>query len=232
MIISLFQTAIFPKVISAEGSEFTAGITSREIIQQMQNAYGGSDSYRDSGMVREIFSGNDGTRIVEKAFNTAFIRPGQFRFEFQENSAGKREQWFILQRSGDELQTYWDIDPTLQPDSLDRVIAAATGISSDAAITVPAMLLPGEIKWRRAIRFHEPTRGEDDVLDGVDCYRIHDDIFGSAITFWIGKKDFLLRGIYSRKSFEDFTVTRTTVYRPQLNGEVTRDMLEFGGPGS
>jgi len=118
----------------------------------------------------------------------------------------------------------------LKLESLDNAIAAATGISGGSAITVPTMLLPEEITWRRAIRFSEPKRIDDDLFDKKDCFRIHDIIYGNAVTFWVDKKTFLLRKMYREQEFEDFIAQTTTTYKPVLNGQAMEDLIEFNPP--
>lgn len=167
---------------------------------------------------------------IGSGLQTAFIRPDHFRFEFKEKIQGNRERRFIIYRKGKDVQTYWDVDKDLKLESLDRAVAVATGVSGGSAITISAMLLPSEIKWRRAIRFNKPKRISDDIIDKVNCFRIHDLILGSPVTFWIGKKTFLLRKIHMEKEFEDFRTQETTTYKPVLNGKVMDIMLEFNPP--
>ena len=116
-------------------------------------------------------------------------------------------------------------------DSLDKAIGAATGVSGGSAITVPAMLLPNEIKWRRAIRFSKPKRIDDGFFNKVSCFKIQDQIFGHHAVFWIDKETFLLLKIYREKEFKDFQTQETTTYQPIKNGKVTDLMLEFNPPG-
>lgn len=208
----------------------TNDLTAPDIISRMREAYATSNSYSDSGMVKEVYIRASGTRIIEKPFATAFVRPDRFRFEFTERIRGDRERRFIIYRRGGDLQVHWDIDKELKYDSIDRAVAAATGVSGESAITIPAMLLPEEIKWRRAIRFDKPERTEDATLGDVDCFRIHDVIGGNPVTFWIDKEEYLLRRIYLEMAFDDFRLRRTTTYKPVSNGEVTDPMLEFKAP--
>jgi outer membrane lipoprotein-sorting protein len=206
------------------------GLTAKKIIKLMKEKYATSKSYSDSGVVRIVFIRSDGRRTVEKPFTTAFIRPDRFRFEYKEKTHGNREHRFIVCLEGKNLQTYWDVDNDLKLESLDRAIAAATGISHGSAITVPAMLLPREIKWRRAIRFSKPKRIEDGIFNKVSCFQIQDQIFGSHVTFWIAKETFLLLKIYREKEFGDFQTQETTTYDPIKNGKVVDRMLEFNPP--
>ena len=107
-------------------------------------------------------------------------------------------------------------------------MASAAGVSNGSAITVPGMLMPNEITWRRAIRVNQPKRIDDDIVDSTDCYRVQDLILGAIpTTLWIDKKTFMLRKIYREHKFDDFRTEETTTYKPILNGEVENDLLEF-----
>jgi outer membrane lipoprotein-sorting protein len=216
--------------ISAE-IQHQDGLTVNDIIKLMREEYAMSKSYSDSGVVKIVLISSDGRRTVKKPFTTAFIRPDRFRFEYREKTQFNREHRFIVYRRGKDLQTYWDIENDLKLDSLDKAIGAATGISGGSAITVPAMLLPSEIKWRRAIRFNNPKRIDDGIFNNVSCFRIQDQIFGSHVIFWIDKEKFLLLKIYRESEYEDFQTQETTTYRPIKNGKVSDMMLEFNPPG-
>ncbi len=206
-------------------------LTANKIMNRMSEVYGNSRSYSDSGVVRIVFIHPDRKYTVEKPFTTAFIRPDRFRFEYREKKQYVGEQRFIVHLQGNDVQMYWDVDKELKYESLDRAIASAAGVSGGSAIRIPAMLLPSEITWRRAIRFRQPKRLGDDVLDGVDCFRISDVVLGAIpTTIWIDKKTYLLKKVHSEQEFEDFRTQRTTIYAPILNGSVEDNMLEFGPP--
>ena len=205
-------------------------LTAMAIIKRMQDEYVNSMSYSDSGVVKTVFIYTNNKRTVKKQFTTAFIHPDRFRFEYREKKHGSGEHRFIIFLKGKDLQTYWDLKKGMKLDSLDRAVAAATGISGGSAITVPAMLLPNEITWRRAIRFYKPKRIDDDLIDKTDCFRIHDLIGGSPTTLWIDKENFLLRKIYREQAFSDFKAQTTTIYKPVLNGKVPDEMLDFNPP--
>jgi outer membrane lipoprotein-sorting protein len=227
---AVLLTFTLQKKVTAEAL-YTDNLTANEIIKRMEKVYANCKSYSDSGVVKTVFISPDVTRTEKKPFTTAFIRPDHFRFEFKEKKKGNREQRFIIYLKGKDLQTYWNIKNDLKPESLDSAIASATGVSGGSAITVPAMLLPNEIKWRRAIRFRKPKRIDDELFDKVDCYRVHDLIFNIIpTTIWIDKKTFLLRKIYREQEFDDFRTQETTTYNPILNGNVADNLLEFNPP--
>jgi outer membrane lipoprotein-sorting protein len=216
--------------VLSNATEQLDNLTATEIIQRMQETYATSRSYSDSGVVKTVFIHPDRKRTVEKPFTTAFIRPDQFRFEYREKKPIFGERRFIIFRNGKDFQTYSDLELPMQFESLDRAVAAATGISGGSAIRVPAMLLPSEIKWRRAIRFNNPKRIDDDRIAKIDCFRIHDFILGGPTILWIDKEKFLLRKVYREQEFDDFRAQTTTIYKPQLNQEVTDEMLDFNPP--
>ena len=215
----------------AENVRGTDNLSAQDIIARMQQVYANSHSYRDTGLVAEVFIDAEGERVVEKPFSTAFVRPDRFRYEFREMPPRQAARRFVIYRNGKELRTHWDLQHDLELNTLDRAIAAATGVSSESAITVPGMLLPQQITWRRAIRFRIPTRIDDARLGDVDCYRIVDRVAGGLVTFWVGKQDLLLRKTYLEKSFDDFRVRRTTTYRPEMNTAIDAQLLEFESPG-
>jgi len=216
----------------AENSPERDSLAATDIIKRMKSAYADSRSYFDTGMVKEVFIDASGERIVEKPFTTAFVRPDRFRYEFRETPKFQSERRFVIHKNGKELRVHWDVKHDLELNDLDRAIAAATGVSSESAITVPGMLLPKEITWRRAIRFRIPTRIDDEIFGNIDCYRILDRVGGGLVTFWIGKQDLLLRKTYLEKSFDDFRVQRTTTYKPEMNTAIDAKLLEFDPPES
>jgi hypothetical protein len=220
----MLQTTVSAEMLQSDG------MTANEIIKLMKESYATSKSYSDSGVVKFVIISSEGRRTVKKPFTTAFIRPDRFRFEYREKTQINREHRFIVHLKGKNLQTYWDIENDLKLDTLDKAISAATGISGGSAITVPAMLLPSEITWRRAIRFNKPKRIDDGIFNKIRCFRIQDKIFGSHVIFWIEKETLLLLKIYREKKFEDFQTQETTTYRPIKNGKVTDMMLEFNPP--
>jgi outer membrane lipoprotein-sorting protein len=218
------------KTASAE-KPHQSDLTVNEIIKLMREEYSMTKSYSDSGVVKIIIISSKGRKtVVKKPFNTAFIRPDRFRFEYREKTQFNREHRFIVYLKGKKLQTYWDIENDLKLDSLDKAIGAATGISGGSAITVPAMLLPSEIKWRRAIRFNKPKRIDDAIFNKILCFRIQDNIFGNNVIFWIDQETFFLLKIYREKKSEEYKYQETTTYKPIKNGKVTDIMLEFNPP--
>jgi outer membrane lipoprotein-sorting protein len=193
----------------------------------MEHTDASSSTYSDSGVVKIRFIGSV-NQTIKKPFTTAFTRPDRFRYEFKEKKSFGNDERFIIHFNDGDLQSHWDVQKDLKHDSLNNAVASAAGVSNGSAITVPAMLLPNQITWRPGIRFNNPTRIADDVVDNVDCYRLQDLILGAIpTTLWIDKKTFMLRKIYREQKLKDFRTEETTTYKPVLNGEVNSKLLEF-----
>ena len=126
---------------------------------------------------------------------------------------------------------HWDLNEEVrQIKTIGDALATGAGISGGSARTVPTLLLPAESRFTNAILLYSPKRTVDEVIDGVDCYRIEDPNDYRDLTLWIDREEFLLRKIYTYRDLQDSKAEITTAYTPVLNGEVTEKMLEFGSP--
>lgn len=221
-----------PVGTSSSQTLFPDGLDAKDIIIHMADTYAESRSYSDTGVVEIVFIRPDSRETKVLSFTTAFIRPDRFRFEYNERKPNATYYRHVIFQNDNEIQTHLDMyGEVRKPESLNFAIAESAGISFGSAQTVPAMLLPGEITWRRAIRYNEPVRIEDDKFDDADCFRIQDIIIGNPTTFWIDKQTYMIRKIYLEQNFEDFRTEVTTTYKPVMNGEVMDQMLEFNPPG-
>jgi len=193
----------------------------------MAKAYADCKTYRDSGVVKTLFIQNTGNRTVEKPFQTAFVRPDQFRFEYKDEAARR----YIVWSKGQEVQTWWDIKPGIaKPESLDFALAGATGVSGSSAHTVPRMLLPDKVSGRSLTDITDAKRGEDGKLDKVECFRVEGKFVGSPITLWIAKDSYLVWRIDKQKAFDNFRTETTTTYDPVIDEKITDQMLDFDPP--
>jgi outer membrane lipoprotein-sorting protein len=84
--------------IAAE-TESTDGLTPQQILDKMASTYATCKSYRDSGAVTNFFSPQ---HIDVKPFRTAFVRPDQFRFEYDDPDP---EKPYIVWAKGDKVRT-------------------------------------------------------------------------------------------------------------------------------
>lgn len=203
---------------------------------RMADSYKSCDSYSDSGTVRTVYFSDQGKHIDEKNFSTAFVRSGRFRFEYTERPLfpGAEPGQYIVWTNGENVQTWWNILPEIREnESLKMALAAATGVSSGTAHTVPALLMPDEITGWRLTRLRHLKKLSDADLDGVDCYRIEgqrDDPDREPVTLWISRETHLLHQIDEATSFPDFRTEQTTRYNPEVNIPIDPARLAFNAP--
>ena len=208
------------------------GLTAVDILSRMKKVYANAHTYQDKGLVKVVIRFPERDHTVIKPFTTAFIRPSRFRFEYKEIEPMVKTSKFIAYQNGQDIKAHWDLDEGVsQITSIGEALAAAAGISGGSARTVPTMLLPEESHFRNAILFFSsPKRATDEVIAGIDCYRIEDPNDYRGLTLWIDKEEFLLRKMYKYQNHKDSRAETTTTYQPILNGEITDKMLEFSLP--
>jgi outer membrane lipoprotein-sorting protein len=206
-------------------------LTAVDILTRMKKVYANAQTYHDKGLVKVVIRFPERDHTVKKPFTTAFIRPNRFRFEYKDIEPLVKTSTFIAYQNGQDIKAHWDLDEGVsQITSIGEALATAAGISGGSARTVPTMLLPEESRFRNPILLYSPKRAVDEVIEGIDCYRIKDLNDYRDLTLWIDKETFLLRKIYTYQDFQDSQAESTTTYKPILNGVVTEKMLEFGSP--
>jgi len=214
------------------------GSSARAIIDHMAEVYKSCESYSDSGVVRTTFFKKAGKRVDEKPFTTAFVRPERFRFEFRSTFPGPwaKPMRYIIWANGRDVRIWWDVRPGVRKKaSLSLALAGAGGVSGGSAHTVPALLMPGQVRGRRLTDLRQLERIEDADLNGVRCFRIRGryDVPGmEPFTIWISQGTLLILRIDWAKKFPDFRTETTTTYKPEVNGAVNEMKLAFGAPKS
>jgi outer membrane lipoprotein-sorting protein len=203
---------------SAAEKKHSDNLTAQQILENMATTYATCESYRDSGFVTNFFSPQ---HIDVKPFRTAFVRPDQFRFEYDDPDP---EKPYIVWAKGDEVRTWWYVKPGVQnPPSLGRGIAGATGVSGGSAHTIPTLLLPGQIGGRSMASLTDLTRLPDEPADETPCFKLQGKFADRPTTLWLEKETYLIRRIA-----EDTKLAKTTtVYQPEVNKEIPATELEF-----
>src|SRR5436190_12966700 len=230
--VALIVAALLVVEAAPASSPSSEELTAAQVLERMAATYSGCKSYRDVGLVKTVFVYPHRSWTVTKFFTTAFVRPDHFRFAYQEGESEEKRR-YIVWRQGAEVRTWWDLkSPPNQPkDSLGLALAAATGVSSSSAHTVPALLLPGEVGGRRLTEMTEISRSKDALQEGSDCMRIEGKYGGYPTQVWIEKKSFLIRRIDTQVAFDKFRTEQTTTYVPAVDQAVSDDLLEFTPPG-
>ena len=223
-----------PSLSTAQVELNKEAFTVEQLLGLMSHAYASCKTYRDSGVVENVFTNTKGERIQLVPFTTVFVRPNRFRFEFNSQITPNKNYRYIVWCSGKEVQSWWDAKPgVVREDSLIMALAKATGVSSGAAFTVPTLLMPEiNLGWRLTDLI-AAKRVKDAKSGKWECYRIDGKFIDTTKTMklWIDKQSFLVRRIDSQKDFSNFILDATTTYEPFVDEDITEKMLNFDPPG-
>ncbi len=217
-------------VLSGAGTGTAQSLSGSEILAQMAKVYATASSYRDSGVVRIVYFEATGERVEERPFETAFVRPDSFRFEFKESFMGRTKRYIVWQRAS-EIRTWWDVHAATEtPASLDMGLSGATGVSGGSAHAVPVLLLPGVVTGRSTKDMTDLRRLSDVQCGSSLCSRVEGVYGGTKRVLWIDLKSYLLRRVEFSTEFPEFHTQETTTYEPAINETIAPGALEFRPP--
>jgi hypothetical protein len=214
------------------GSALGQQPSAEKLIEQMASTYASCRSYVDEGEVRTVFLEQTGRRTTVKPFSTAFVRPGEFRFEFRDRRGEDEWNTYVVWRSAESVKTWWTIKPAVENQKdLFFALGGAAGVSSLASVTVPALLMPDLARGNRIKSLFELKLIGEEQFSGANAYRVEGfDSRNNPITIWIDKESMLLVKVYEKKKFEKFEAETTTTYKPHVNLEVAQQKLAFNAP--
>lgn len=196
----------------------TARASAQELLQRMAQTYSSCRSYQDKGTVALTFKAHTPPHIDEWSFRTAFVRPGEFRLDFE---SGRGRETNTIWRHGSTVLAKWSGERTVERlDSLSSAVAGATGISSGVAHTVPALLMPEDIGGWRLTELQDVVRLENDRLGEASCLRLRGvGGEGLPVTVWLDSETYLIRRI-DEELPERFGAVQATLYEPAADGAV------------
>jgi outer membrane lipoprotein-sorting protein len=212
-------------------------VTASVILHRVAALYAATKTYQDSGVVtlRIEGAGAGGGLISNVPFKTAYRAPDQFRFEF--NAPHPRmipmpSMHWIIYRNGKKVEQ-WAFSKTGTQGSLNRALAGATGVSSAAAHTIPALLMPEVIGGRKITDGTGASLLSEAACSGSICFRVQEGSSGQAQstkTIWIDRT-LLVRRIDAHLPIPDHAAIDTaTIYRPVINEPVADAALKFDAP--
>jgi hypothetical protein len=206
-------------------------LSAQAIRDKMVSVYASCSSYADKGEVEITFiepEPNGPPRAEYRPFSTAFVRPSQFRFEFQDKGLDGRERRYIVWSDESAIKSWWTVKPETRIfETLARALAGATGVSGGSAITVPSMLM-GDLRDSHRIQtLTQLNLTGEKKLGNKTAYQIKGrDWQNNLLTIWIDKESFLLLKIYEKKRLpNDVERESTTTYQPQINISISSDRL-------
>ncbi len=216
----------------------TEALTAEEILAHMAAQYAAAQTYRDEGTLTRTISTPDQIFSTNQQFNTVFVRPDKFRFEYLDlpgQTVRETRIGYIVWRSGDELGSYFWARPEQRAlSSLAEGLAGATGVSGGTAARVPHLLMP-ELLRGRGTAMHanlaNPVRQADSPVQNQDAFVVSGNTGRFDVRFWIRKSDYLIlkveQFLKQENDSESLTVTH---YSPSLNAEIPPTLLEFRDP--
>ena len=210
-------------------------LTAHQILQRTAKVYAECKTYRDEGEKKTVFIDDDGNKRTNVlAFETAFVRPDRFRFEYSVKQGMSKGLRRLLWRHREDVKEWHSPDGKVRSArSLGLAVGGFTGVSGGTAWYVPALLLPQELATWRFTNPEEVQRIEDAKLEKSDCYRLRGK-WGfegrMEAVIWIQKDSLVLRRIEKQHDHGKFRAESTITYLPLINEPVTEAMLAFDPP--
>jgi hypothetical protein len=230
-IVSLIGLLALAGTGARTAAEDAGPLSGPEILARAGGAYAHCSSYRDAGVVRIEYLEGDWSRVEERPFRTAFVRPDRFRFEFEETTFLGKTRRYIVWRDGARVRTWWDLKPGIEErETLDSALAAATGVSGGSAHAIPVLLMPGDVSGRRLTDMTDVRRVADAEVGGAACVCVEGKYAGHPRTACFDKATLLVRWIAFETTFPKFTARETTTYEPVIDEPIATQLLEFGPP--
>lgn len=217
--------------LASGGDRQHKGPTPQAILKKTAEVYASSSSFQDVGLVMTTFQESTGERIEKQPFKLFFRRPNRFRFEWLDFSLQGNGRLNVVWSNGKAVFAYWEPDRYEKKASLKIGIAAAAGVSSGAAHTIPTLLMP-QIGSSALTELTTLVLVGDELFEGEWCYRIKGfDIGGDVNEVWISKKDYLVRRVRTHLTFEDFSAIQDEIHRSiKINQPIAEDVFNFSPP--
>jgi len=222
---------------SVDASRLAGGYApqqARELLDAAAAAYADCASYRDEGLVSTTFIDEDGERVVEKPFRTAFVRADRFRFECRERDGDGETTERIVWSDDDGTYTWVAHEADVRRErSLSAGVAAATGVSSSSAHVVPRLLMPEDIGGFALSELQDVEMlGEEEIGGALTSKLQGKRECRGWWTLWIEKDSLLLRRLDRQSEFDTFRTRTTITYEPQINVPIDEEELDFDYPES
>jgi outer membrane lipoprotein-sorting protein len=230
LVLPLVAVSLLPAAVPAAADEPKPDeYTGEQLLGRMSMVYATCKTYRDTGIVKSDIVHALGKTTENKPFETAFIRPDRFRFEFSRGTP--KTNRYLVWSKGKDVQTWWYLKPGVnKPASLNMALAGPTGVSGGSAHTVPALLMPTAVQGNRISKMTDAKRLADAKHNNADCFRVEGMYGNIPHTVWLDKKTFLILRIDSQPPIPNAQVEVTTTYEPVINGEISESLLAFDPP--
>jgi outer membrane lipoprotein-sorting protein len=187
-----FTLTIGAATLAADGAELAL----QEIIEKSKNAYASLSSYSDKGKTVASIGTN---KVAPHEFSIRLARPGLYRIQWSQDSGSFKHSGAAWSSGdGDFFVMDGQQKPQKYPDRI-RALAAATGVSGNAAASIPGTFFKHNWGNQLNASMYE-ARTADEKIGDTDCYVLTGQKDGQRRTLWIGKKDFLIRQVQNDSS--------------------------------
>src|ERR1700733_11859006 len=163
------------------------------MFQQATECYANLQSYSDKGLQIASWRGDHTTL----SFQTHFIRPDRFRFDWKHQEADRIQSIWCNQ---DGIFSRLMTDRRFRLSSLQLALVCAAGLSNDLTRKVPSLLIPQAIESFVA-RQDDLVKNlcylGTESIEGEDCHRFMQtqEGFRKQTTFWLSVSRSVLRKI-------------------------------------
>jgi VWFA-related protein len=207
-----------------------------EILARVSSVYASCRSYSDEGETSTItgpIPARTGPRPMLEHFSTAFVRPDAFRFEFLMGPPLMNPTRSLIAWKAGPVEKSFSFNRfDSNQDALSEMLMRMTAPSHSAALTVPALLMPGLFHGKGLFASLTDLKlGREEKIGGRRAWRIEAKLDFDPFNLWIDANDFTILQVEQVNRFgtsEQYTSTR---YRPVLNGAIAQDKLAFNAPG-
>jgi outer membrane lipoprotein-sorting protein len=166
-------------------------LPSSEIFKRAQEKYASLISYSDEGKTVATVNG----MTLTTTFTIRLARPNLYRIEWEQPVHSSYTNKGVVWSAGEgDFIVMGDGDAQKQA-SRESVLSSATGISGNAAATIPGTFF--KMNWGNQLGSSvlSDKRQTDDKVGDVDCYVFTSELKGTTKTLWIGKQDFLIHQV-------------------------------------
>lgn len=204
------------------------------VLARVGTVYQQARTYRDTGQSSTVIIKDGRRQEVVHAFNTAFVRPNAFRFEFT-SGTGELAQRFVVwtEKGPDSAQRWWSLQEQPLTDKLGPLLAGANTLSGGASLVISRLLLPDLLNRPGVLAVREPKNLGETNLDGTACIVIQGISAASpneVITYWIGKSDSLLRKISRSSDLGELSTIESCTFQPRLDEAIAPETFRFAPP--
>ena len=182
-----------------------------DVLARMTATYRDLHAYADRGTITDRVANASGTHTFSSTFRTAFVRPGQLRFEY--DNLGDAERAYVVWTADGRARTFWYLKPSLVKEDADLADALEEGasVSSTTSYVIPQLLRPDLFDSGSVADLDAAHLVGLESIAGQTCLHVTGALHGRATDLWIDDASYLLRQI--RVSTNDATLT--IVYEPR-----------------